>query len=72
VNVVVNADAGESIAYVRVEVNGSPEDNEDVQPPAQQWENTLTQKGQYPGDNRVVVTVTDSKGVDSRFVHQWS
>jgi hypothetical protein len=34
VNVVVNADAGE-IAHVRVEVNDSPEDNEDVQPPAQ-------------------------------------
>lgn len=72
VDVAVSADSGESIAYVEVDVDDFPELKEPIDPPEQQWEDHLTQQGQYPGDNKVLVIVTNDKGDQTRWSKRWS
>ena len=72
VDVLVSADGGESVAYVEVDVDDFPEVKESVDPPQQQWEKQLRQQGQYPGDNKVLVIVTNDKGDQTRWSKQWS
>jgi hypothetical protein len=61
----------ETIAHVKINVNGFTEDDRDVNPPAKGYQNTLNQKGVYPGDNEVLVTVTDGEGNSNNWVSRW-
>jgi hypothetical protein len=72
IDTTVKAEANELIAHVRIVVNGFPECNETVDPRARKWHKQLRQQGQYPGDNKVVVTVSDDHGQDTSNVDQWS
>jgi hypothetical protein len=63
---------GEKLTHVLIQVNGSPDYDKDITPPANSWKNTLTQKGQYPGDNKVVVTATNNKADDTVAIDEWS
>jgi hypothetical protein len=62
----------EKIAHVRIEINGFPEYDKDIDPRADFWKNTLIQQGVFPGDNRVVVTVTNNKSEDTVAISEWS
>ncbi len=72
IDVTVAAEGKELIARVRIEVNGFPECDEVATPNARKWHKQLTQQGEYPGDNKVVVTVTDDQGQDTSAVDEWS
>jgi hypothetical protein len=72
VDVTVAAEGKETIARVQIEINGFSKCDEQVSPPARKWHRQMTQQGQYPGENRVVVTATDSNGEDTSAVDEWS
>jgi len=72
IDVAIKAEKTEVIARVRIEINGSNEADETVQPPARKWHKQLTQRGQYPGDNSVSVTATDGDGEDTTADDEWS
>ncbi len=72
INVSVTADKGEKITHVLVQVAGIRVWDESVIPPAGSWQRKLTQKGNYPGDNKVVVTATNDQGDDASAVDEWS
>ena len=71
IDITVTAENKEKIAHVRVDVNDFTEDDEDVSPPANKWHKILQQQGQFPGENKVVVTATDDNGQDSSDVEEW-
>jgi len=62
IQVVVRADNQETITAARVDVNGFPEIDQQISPPLNKWQKSLTQQGQFPGDNKVLVTITNDKG----------
>jgi hypothetical protein len=62
----------DKVTHVRIQINGFPEYDKDIDPPADFWNNTLIQKGVYPGENRVVVTATNNKGEDTVAINEWS
>jgi hypothetical protein len=68
----ISGGKGERIAEVRISVNGFDVLNKKVDPPTDQWQTELSQKGQYPGDNESRVTVTDEKGNETSAVDSWS
>jgi hypothetical protein len=72
ISVSVKPEAGQAISAVEVSVNGFNRLSENFHPPASQWQKTLIQQGQYPGENQVEVKVTDSKGTQTRSLDQWS
>ena len=72
ITVLVTADKAETISAVRVEVNGFHEVNENVNPPVNKWKRSLTQQGNYPGDNKVLVTATNGTGQQDSSEDQWS
>jgi hypothetical protein len=72
VTVVVNADKSEKITFVRIDVNGFPEVKESVDPPVNRWRKSLTQQGNFPGDNKVLVVATNGNGEQSSAEDQWS
>lgn len=71
IDVTVVAENKEKIAHVRIDVNDFTESDEDVSPTATKWHKVLTQQGQFPGENKVVVTATDESGQDSSDVEEW-
>lgn len=68
----VTTEKGEIITHVKTRINGFTEDDQNVNPPAKGWQTTLTQKGVYPGNNDVLVTVTDGGGEQTNWVSRWS
>jgi hypothetical protein len=66
------AEAAETISSVEVLVNGISEYSETFSRPTKQWQRTLTQKGQYPGDNTSQLIVTDDSGNETDFYDEWS
>ena len=68
----VSAGKGERIAAVRIAVNGFDVLDKKVDPPVDQWQTELSQKGVYPGENEVRVTVADEKGSETSAVDSWS
>ena len=62
----------EQVQHIRATINSSPMCDENSDPPVNKWRRLFTQKGVYPGDNKVVVTVTDDRGNDSAAMEQWS
>lgn len=57
IDVSVQADAGEKISYVEVRVNDFPQIRDTLNDPMDSWQQTLTQQGVYPGENKAVVLV---------------
>lgn len=72
VNVNLTADAPQKIAYVEVRINDFRETRDTPASPLDSWDQTFTQKGVYPGDNRVNVLVKDQDGNDYRSEQRWS
>lgn len=71
IDVKVDAEGAEKIADVEVRVNGSPEIR-DSPGGLSSWEQQLTQKGVFPGDNTVNVRVIDQNGNDTNAKQGWS
>jgi hypothetical protein len=65
-------DKGEKIARAQILVNDSSEYDKTFDPPLSSWQETLTQQGEFPGDNTVEVIVTDDKGDDTASDDEWS
>jgi len=72
IDVNVNAENQEKIAFVEVRVNGFPEVSETLDDPENSWERQLTQQGVFPGDNKVEVLVRDQNGNDTRSKQAWT
>jgi len=68
----VSVGKGERIAAVRITVNGFDVLDKKVDPPVDQWQTELSQKGQYPGENEVRATIGDEKGSETSAVDSWS
>ena len=66
------AEKGEKIVRVQIVVNDFPEYDETFDPPVSHWQEQLSQMGEYPGDNKVSVVVTDEKGDDTDSLDSWS
>jgi hypothetical protein len=65
-------DKSEKIARARIIVNGSSEFDESFDPPLSSWSKTLTQLGDFPGNNTVQLIVTDDQGNDTVAEDSWS
>jgi len=68
----LSAENGERIATVRINVNGFDVLDKNIGPPVNQWQTELTQKGRFPGENEVRVTVSDEKGSETGAIDSWS
>lgn len=66
------ADKGEKITRAQILVNDSSEYDKSFATPLSNWQETLTQQGQYPGDNAVQVIITDDKGEDTGADDEWN
>jgi hypothetical protein len=66
------ADNGEKIARAQIIVSGSSEYDETFDPPINNWQEQLTQQGQYPGSNVVQVIITSDKGDNTESYDSWS
>ena len=71
ISVSVSGEAAEAVAFVSIAVNDFPEVSETVDPPVGVYTHTLTQKGDYPGDNKVAVDVQDQDGNEHRALDVW-
>lgn len=71
IQVTVKANAGETIASARIDVNGFPKFDQQISPPLNKWQKTLTQQGQYPGENKVLVAITNDKGDQATDEDEW-
>lgn len=71
ITVMASGNAGERIRRVRVRINGSPEPDERVSPPAASWSKVYPQRGIYPGTNKLQVGVEDDSGSQTPFESQW-
>jgi hypothetical protein len=63
---------GEKIVRAQILVNDFPQSDEQFDPPISNWQRQLTQQGEFPGDNKVQIVVTDDKGEDTDSVDSWS
>ena len=72
ITVFASTDKDETITHVKTIVNGFTADDQDVNPPVSGWQLVLRQKGTFPGDNKVLVTVTDHNGNQTHWQSQWS
>ena len=66
------ADTGEKIAHAQILVKGLSEYDESFNPALSTWQAQLIQKGRYPADNLVQVTVTNDQGDDAESDDEWS
>lgn len=72
INVSVQAEANQKIGEVEVRVNDFPEAQDLPGDALDSWEQQLTQKGVYPGNNNVEVTASDQDGNQTRAEQKWS
>lgn len=72
IDVSVEAGSGEKIGQVEVWVNDIREVQDLPGDALDSWEQQLTQKGIYPGDNKVEVTVNDQDGNVTSAEQKWS
>lgn len=71
ISAVTKADKDETIAAAKISINGFPEYDETFNQPLNQWQHQLTQQGVYPGDNKVLLEITDGKGEIIRTQDSW-
>ena len=72
IDVSVLAEAAETIGYVEVRVNDFPEVKDNLSSPLSSWDEQITQKGVYPGNNKVEVLVRDQDSQETRALQRWS
>lgn len=61
----------EKISRATINLNGFDEYDETFSPPLASWQNDLQQRGQFPGKNRVRVSVTDDNGNETSNEDVW-
>jgi hypothetical protein len=66
------ADKGEKITRVQIMVNDFSAYDKSFNPYLSSWQQQLTQKGVYPGDNTVQLVITNDKGDDCIAHDAWS
>ncbi len=64
--------AGEAISRAQVLVNDISKYDRSFNPPISIWQEQFTEQGNYPGDNEVLVVVTNDKGEQAESVDSWS
>lgn len=67
----VKAADGERITAARIEVNGFTRFDQQLSVPLNLWQKTLTQQGTYPGENKVLVTITNDKAEQITDEDEW-
>ena len=72
VTATAKAGAGEAIKRAQVLVNDLSKYDKSFNPPLNSWQEQLPQQGEYPGDNDVLVVITNSKDEDTECVDSWS
>ena len=65
------ADKNEKIVRAQIIVDDFPEYDETFASPLSNWQKQLTQQGQFPGDNKVQLIVTNDKGEDTESEDEW-
>lgn len=72
IDVNVEADDGETISFVEARVNGFPEIQETPDDGVSSFDQQITGKGVFPGDNKVEVLARNQNGDEKRSEQQWS
>jgi uncharacterized protein YunC (DUF1805 family) len=72
IDVSAEAEAGEKIGQVEVRVNGIREVQDLPGDALDSWDQQLSQKGVYPGKNKVEVAVSDQNGNETSAEQTWS
>jgi hypothetical protein len=72
IDVSVEAGDGETISFVEARVNGFPEIQEMPDNGTNSFDQQITGKGVFPGDNKVEVVARNQNGDESRGEQQWS
>jgi hypothetical protein len=67
-----NAGKDEAIARAQIFVNDFSQYDESFNPPLDVWQEQLQQQGTYPGDNKVLVVITDGNNNEKRFLDSWT
>ncbi len=62
----------ETITRAQVFVNDTTKYDKLFNPPLNSWQEQLPQQGEYPGDNEVLVVITNGKDEDTECVDSWS
>ena len=72
ISVVAKAEGKETISNARIIVNGFPQFDKTFDMPLNQWQQQLSQQGNYPEENEVLVEITDSNGEVTNTQDSWS
>ena len=72
ISATAKADKGEKISRVQIIVDDFPELDKSFPTPISSWQDTIKQKGQYPGDNTVRLVVTNDNEEESEYEDSWS
>jgi hypothetical protein len=72
IDVTVQAGDGETISFVEARVNGFPEIQETPDDGVNSFDQQITGKGVFPGDNKVEVLARNQNGDESRAEQNWS
>jgi hypothetical protein len=72
IDVSVEADDGETISFVEARVNGFPEIQETPDDGVSSFDQQITGKGVFPGDNKVEVLARNQNGDERRSEQHWS
>jgi hypothetical protein len=72
ISATAKADSGEKISRVQILVNGSSEYDQLFDPPIGNWQDVLTQQGQYPGSNVVQVIATSDSSDNTESYDAWN
>ena len=72
ISATTKADSGEKIARIQVVVNGASEYDRLFDPPIGNWQDVITQQGQYPGSNVVQVIATSDQGDNTESYDAWN
>lgn len=65
------AEKEEKIVRAQIIVDDFPEYDESFDPPLTNFQKQLGQQGQFPGDNKVRLIITDDKGQDTVAEDEW-
>ncbi|MGA8432621.1 MAG: hypothetical protein WB729_22535 [Candidatus Sulfotelmatobacter sp.] len=65
------SDGNEKIVRAQIIVDDFPEYDETFASPLSNWQKQLTQQGQFPGNNKVRLIVTNDKGENVESEDEW-
>ena len=71
ISAMAQSEGTEKISRATVNLNGFDEFDETFSPPIASWQNELLQRGQFPGENRVRVSITDDNGNETSNEDVW-